>query len=165
MHRLRIVPVCVICGLVLAALSAGAVSDTLGHPVVGTWKLLSLYEEDESGQDVLTCGRRPEGQLILDDAGGFSLRIGGDLLATPSRPDPANAAPALVSARAAMLAYRGKYSLDHGRAIHFHVERGLAPADPGAQVLLMGDRMELTSSTEQSPTGSSYSHMVWQRLR
>jgi hypothetical protein len=150
--------------MLLAVVSAGAVSDTLGHPIVGTWKLLSLYEEDESGQDVLTCGRKPEGQLILDAAGGFSLRIGGARLPTPSHPDR-NAPATLVSARASVLAYRGKYSVDHGRFIHFHVERGLAPAEPAAQVVLVGDRMELTSSIEQSPTGSSYSHMVWQRLR
>jgi hypothetical protein len=150
--------------MLLAVVSAGAVSDTLGYPVVGTWKLLSLYEEDESGQDVLTCGRKPEGQLILDAGGGFSLRIGGGLLSTPSHPDP-NAPAALVSARTSVLAYRGKYSVDYGRVIHFHVERGLAPADPAAQIVLVGDRMELTSSIEQSPTGASYSHMIWQRLR
>jgi hypothetical protein len=161
----RIVPVGAITGLVLVMGSAGALSDMRAQSLVGTWNLLSIYEEDESGQDVLTSGRKPEGQLIVDTTGGFRLQVGGDLLSMPSAPDAANAAAVLVSAHAAVLAYRGRYSLDSGRTIHFHVERGLAPFDPAAQVLLIGDRMELTSSSEQSPTGSNYSHMVWQRVR
>jgi lipocalin-like protein len=166
MHRVGILRVSAVAALLVATGSAGAVSDTRGHSVVGTWKLLSLYEENESGQDVLTCGHKPEGQLILDAAGGFSLQIGSDLLSTTRpRPDPASAAATLVSSHVSMINYRGRYSFDRGRTIHFHVERGLAPADPAAQILIIGDRLELMSSSDQSPTGANFSHMVWQRVR
>jgi len=160
MHWLRFA----VAGLLLAAGSAGAVSNPLGHPVVGTWKLLSLYEEDESGQDVRTCGDKPEGQLILDAAGGFWLQMCRDLLST-TRPKPTSAPATLVSAHTSIITYRGQYSIDQGRTIHFHVERGLAPVEPAAAVILVGEQMELTSSSDQSPTGANYSHMVWQRLR
>jgi hypothetical protein len=166
MDRVRTLTVFAIAGMYVAVVSGGAVSNELAleHSVVGIWKLLSLYEEDESGQDVVSFGRNCGGRLILDAAGRFSLQIGGDVFATAFRRDPANATAALVSARAPMLAYLGRYSFDHGRTIHFHVEHGLAPPDPAADVTLIGDLMELTSG-EQSPTGSNYSHLVWQRLR
>jgi hypothetical protein len=157
MDRVRTLTVFAIAGMSVAAVSGGAVSNDLAleHSVVGIWKLLSLYEEDESGQDVVSFGRNCQGRLILDAAGQFSLQIGGDVFATAFRRDPTNAAAALVSARAPMLAYLGKYSVDHGRNIHFHVEHGLAPLEPAAVVTLIGDQMELTSS-EQPPTGSNY---------
>jgi hypothetical protein len=167
MNRGRILGVSAVAGLCVAAVSADAVSSELAfeRSVVGTWQLLSLYEEDESGHDVHTFGRNPDGQLMLDAAGHFSLKIGGDFLAAPFPRDSVDVGAALVSARTPLLAYSGKYSFSHEHTIHLHIERGLAPLDPSANVMLIGDRMELTSSSEQSPTGSNYSRLVWQRLR
>ncbi len=42
--------------------------------VVGAWDLVSLYDEDDSGLEVLTFGRHPRGRLMLDFEGNFHFR-------------------------------------------------------------------------------------------
>jgi Lipocalin-like domain len=131
---------------------------------IGRWKLLSLYEEDGAGQDVMTFGRKPDGSLVLGPSGRFSLRIDRRPDAIASVHDPSVIAIGIAPARARMLAYSGRYYLE-GHTIHFYIEHGLAPFAPASDVTIIGDRMDFISCTELSPTGSEYSHLIWERQR
>jgi hypothetical protein len=150
------------------------------HSVVGTWQLASIYEEDGTGEDSPMFGFNPAGLLVLDAAGHFSLQIVDDLQWNKEC-HRANAMGPRAKAGPAMLAYFGSYVIDpdggsssaDGAAslgtIQLHVDHGLhlnwEKPDRTADVTVSGDRMEFVSSIAPTPTGASYSRLVWQRLR
>lgn len=45
--------------------------------LVGTWRLDSIYEENAAGEEIDTFGGNPEGYLVLDKSGHFSLEVLG----------------------------------------------------------------------------------------
>jgi lipocalin-like protein len=152
----------------------------VGASVVGPWQLVSIYEEDDTGEESPMFGFNPEGRLVLDAAGHFSLQIVDDLQWNKEC-HRANAMGPRAKAGPAMLAYFGSYAIDpdggSGGAdnggvnlgtMHLHVDHGLhlswEKPDRSADVIVSGDRMEFVSSIA-SPTGASYSRLVWKRLR
>jgi hypothetical protein len=164
----RITGIFALC-LAFAVDSANSGQRSLKDLLIGTWELSSLYDEDERGQEALTFGLNPEGRLVLDGAGKFSLHIIDDSPLNAPGCSRSSAAVTRVMAGPTMLAYFGTYSIDSKSTIHLHVDRGLAPnwdnTDRVADVILIDNRMELISSIAASPTGSNYSHLVWHRLR
>lgn len=169
--------------IVLAPRSVQSREQSLEHSVVGTWKLSSLYEEDESGQDAATFGLNPEGRLVLDVAGNFSLQIIDELRLKMSECQRGSAMGPRASAGPAMLSYFGRYSIglkspanasDDKNAvnigtIHLHLDHDILPNWEGqdriADVAVTDDRMEFVSAIVSSPTGANYSRLIWQRLR
>ena len=169
--------------IVLAPHNIQSREQSLEHSIVGTWKLSSLYEEDESGQDASTFGLNPEGRLVLDVAGNFSLQIMDELRLKMSECQRGSAMGPRASAGPAMLSYFGRYSVEprspanasgdksavNAGAIHLHVNHDILPNWEGqdriADVTVTDDRMELVSAIVPSPTGANYSRLVWQRLR
>jgi hypothetical protein len=65
-------------------------------------------------------------------------------------------------------AYFGTYVLDQcDRKLTLHVSNYLLHScdetDRTAEFRIRGDTMELISAAEPSPTGASYSHIIWKR--
>jgi hypothetical protein len=147
---------------------AGTAHASATPPIVGTWRLESIYEEDFGGDDVAHFGPAPNGLFMADGAGNFAFQVmdGG----APSQPaigktrlgmaDPAGPPRAT--------AYFGTYALDaRGRKLTLHVSncllRSCDESDRTSEVRISGDTMEFISAAEPSPTGASYSHIVWKR--
>jgi hypothetical protein len=137
-------------------------------PIVGTWRLQSIYEEDSGGEDIAQFGPAPNGLFMADGAGNFSFEIMDD--GAPSRPaigKPRRGKTAPAGMPQAT-AYFGTYVLDqHDRKLTLHVSncllRSCDETDRTAEFRIRGDTMELISAAESSPTGASYSHIVWKR--
>jgi Lipocalin-like domain len=163
-HRWQICGLCILGALcpIVSVPHALRAESPLTDSVIGRWKLLSLYDEDGTGQDVTWFGHNPDGSLILDPGGHFSLQIDEGRHALGAVRDGSITVVGIVAARARTLAYSGRYYLE-GHTIHFQIEHGLAPFAPASDVRVVGDRMDFISSMELSPTGSDYSHLVWER--
>jgi Lipocalin-like domain len=137
--------------------------------VVGTWALVSLYDEDDRALAVLTFGDHPEGRLMLDRDGNFSFLLVNDLY----RPMPRCTSGDLVVTRASAgpgtLAYFGRYTINSRKVIHLQVEHGVAPTVEAtvrtADVTVADGQMTFLSSMTASLTGSNYSNLVWKRVR
>lgn len=164
-------------GCLLAAVMAGLVcSDAAGSAeaaasgqvasidalIVGTWRLESIYEEDSGGEDVARFGRAPKGFFMADGAGNFSFQImnGDERRYAAGGGLPAVKPPALI--------YSGTYALDRrNNKLTLHLSncvfRSCDNADRTADLRIRGDTMELISAAERSPTGASYSRIVWKR--
>jgi hypothetical protein len=134
--------------------------------IVGTWELLSLYDEND-GDEVDVFGPNPMGRLTLDKAGFFSFVL---LTSTPlisPRADRSTAPMTKDVVGPGTLAYYGTYTIDETRTIRFRIMHGLTDgwknAVREAQVDFVGDSMSLVSSFG-SLTGSDYSRLTWRRL-
>jgi hypothetical protein len=135
--------------------------------ITGTWELVSLYDEEASGEEIGVFGPSPKGRLTLDKAGFFSFVI---LTSTPLMSPRASRSTAPMTAEMVgpgTLAYYGTYTVDETQMIRFHIRNGLTQgwmnADREASFELSDDRMSLVSSFG-SLTGSDYSHLTWKRL-
>jgi hypothetical protein len=134
--------------------------------IVGTWELVSLYDEND-GEEVDVFGPAPKGRLTFDKAGFFSFLM---LTSTPLISPRANRSTAPMTHDAVgpgTLAYYGTYVVDETQTIRFHIAHGLTDgwknALREAAFDLAADGMSLVSSFG-SLTGSDYSHLTWRRL-
>jgi hypothetical protein len=154
--------------VLLAPAPVGSKEQSFNAAVVGTWKLSSLYDEDASAREVAIFGLHPAGHLMLDSAANFSFQLISDLHWTTFHCRHAETVVTRQSEGPGTVAYFGKYFIDPRHRIHLLVEHGLTPewdhADRVADLTIAGDRMEFVSSMVASPSGSNYSHLVWQRL-
>jgi lipocalin-like protein len=156
------------CTFLITERAVRSEEQNLVDAVVGTWALVSLYDEDDRAMAVLTFGDHPDGRLMLDRDGNFSFLLINDLY----RPMPGCASRDLVVTRASAgpgtLAYFGRYTIDSRKVIHLEVEHGLAPAVEGtvrtAEVTIANGQMTFISSISASLTGSNYSNLVWKRV-
>jgi Lipocalin-like domain len=148
-HRWQICGLCILGALcpIVSVPHALRAESPLTDSVIGRWKLLSLYDEDGTGQDVTWFGHNPDGSLILEPGGHFSLQIDEGRHALGAVRDGSITVVGIVAARARTLAYSGRYHLEGHTS----------------DVRVVGDRMDFISSMELSPTGSDYSHLVWDR--
>jgi hypothetical protein len=118
--------------------------------LAGSWVLTSLYDEDESGEEVDQWSYEPYGRLSFDRDGHFALHLkdglGFDLC----------------------VAYAGRYELTQDRSISFHpetwVHSGHDEADRIADLEWRNGQLHLTSSARPSLSGSFYSHSAWQYM-
>jgi lipocalin-like protein len=137
-----------------------------GRRIIGTWDLLSLYDEN-AGKEVDIFGANPSGRLTLDSARFFSFIL---LTDTPLISPACNRSAAPMTRDAlgpGTVAYYGNYSLREPNIVAFHIERGLTGRwkhfDREAEFHLTDDKLSLVSSF-RSLTGSDYSHLTWHRL-
>lgn len=152
-------------GLVLgSAFMPASAQPARNQQIAGTWTLVSIYEENESGEDIDQWGRNPRGHFVADGSGHFMLQIVG-----PNAIQVASAAsaPLCAGASVAGAGYAGSYSLDPNGRITFTIDEALAPKSDGnratASIRFENERMHFVSSAEGSPTGAFYSHLVWKR--
>jgi hypothetical protein len=171
MVRISLIGACILvtsCIFLITERSVRSEEQNLTDVVVGTWALVSLYDEDDRARAVLAFGDHPEGRLMLDRDGNFSFTLVNDLY----RPMPRCTSRDLVvtrdSAGPGTLAYFGRYTIDSKKVIHLQVEHGLAPTVEStvrtAEVTFSDGQMTFVSSMTASLTGSNYSNLVWKRV-
>ena len=136
--------------------------------LAGTWALVSIYDENERGEDVDPFGANPQGQLEFDSSGHFSFEIFGPAVKFASKDRKQGTALENGIAMQGSLAYFGTYSVDNAKLeLALHIKRCLFSnwngADRKASLTLNDGRLDLTSAVEPSLSGSFYSHSVWKR--
>jgi hypothetical protein len=142
---------------------------SLEERLVGTWTLVSIYDEDERAEDVEPFGSDPQGQLVLDSHGHFSFQIFGPAVKFASNDRKLGTALENGIAMQGSLAYFGTYSVDSSKVeLTLHVKVCLFPnwngTDRRASLTVNDSRLDLTSAAEPSFSGSYYSHSVWKRV-
>jgi len=135
--------------------------------IQGSWVLQSIYEEDETGQDLERWGERPAGHFIADATGHFSFQLVGRGAIRFASAASAPVCSALSDREA--LAYAGTYVLDAEQSkIMLQIEdatiAGWDKSHPEASITVRADTLDFISSVETSPTGAFYTHFVWKRL-
>lgn len=133
--------------------------------IVGAWKLIDLYEEDEASDDLAMFGTDPQGQFIATESGQFSfLLFSGEgrrfsPRTTASRVETGGIMEAIT--------YYGTYTLQEGtltlRIIHC-LFKSCDKSTRTASVSFVNDSLVFTSAVLDSLTGSFYSRLVWQRV-
>lgn len=119
----------------------------LREQIVGTWMLISFYEEDDSGEEIEKFGLRPPGHLVFDRQGHFAFQIEDDLGFNRC------------------VAYSGTYEIETKSRIRFRPDSPVSPNNERhSDLRLDSAQMELTSTIYPSLAGSSYSHTIWQRV-
>ena len=156
-------------GLGLATTHTFGQQSSLKEKLVGTWILVSIYDEDERGEDVDPFGTTPQSQLVFDSYGHFSFQIFGSAVKFASNDRKRGTALENGIAMQGSLAYFGTYSVDSAKLeLALHIKRCLFPnwndADRKASLTLSNARLDLTSAVEPSLSGSYYSHSVWKRV-
>ena len=135
--------------------------------LVGTWTLVSIYEENDSGEELDRWGDDRRGRFIASNAGHFMLQLVGQ---NPLRLEsPAQAHGCSRSAAYESIGYAGSYIIDEAQdVVTLKVENALTPEfDKSLRttaISIEGDRLHFHSSAQASPTGAFYLHIVWKRV-
>ena len=141
---------------------------SLAKQIAGTWRMVSMYQENAEGEEIDQFGGAPQGMFMADHQGNFSFQI----MSNRGRRLLANSPPAVVMARGdgllEAMTYFGIYVVDEGgRKLTLHIAyclfKGCDRTDRDADFRIQGDTLEMTSVAESSPTGAFYSHTVWKR--
>lgn len=140
----------------------------LREAVNGTWTLVSIYEEDDTGDDLDRWGNKPTGTFIADESGHFMLQLVGRNainIATLSK----SLAPRYIGDRC-ILGYAGRLLIDEAAGkVTFQIEAAVDKAwdtpRPSTSMSLKHDTLHFVSSAEVSPTGAFYLHAVWKRAQ
>jgi hypothetical protein len=136
--------------------------------IVGTWQLVSIYQEDDGGFEIDQFGGRPAGLFIADAEGNFSLQI----MSNHPRRVLIGFPPAVVMARndglIEAVTYFGSYVVDEPtQTLTLHVAhclfRGCDRTDRAAELKFHGNILQMISTVETSPTGAFYTHSMWRR--
>ena len=116
--------------------------------VVGRWKLISFYEEDEFGEEDETFGLSPVGRLSFDPSGRFEFEIKDDYGFNRC------------------VRWTGTFAIAPDSAITFRLEApelrsgGVRRAELHVDATSLG----LTSVSGPSLAGALYSHTLWERV-
>ena len=143
-------------------------STVASNPLIGTWKLISWENRDESGQVGYPLGRDALGYIMYNPDGYMFVAImtperpkfaAGDLLSgTPE--ERAQAADTYVS-------YCGRYEY-RGETVVHQVELSLFPNWMGVEqerlVEVRGDRMMLSTRPMLFGGMQRSAHLIWERV-
>ncbi len=142
------------------------VAPDVREALVGTWTLVSIYEENDSGAELDRWGDDRHGRFIADRPGHFMLQLVGR---NPIRLEsPAQARACSRSAAYESIGYAGAYTIDEAHDVMtLKAEDALAPdfdrSLRTASISIEGHLLHFRSSAEASPTGAFYAHLVWKR--
>jgi hypothetical protein len=91
--------------------SSSAQHATSREELLGTWRLLSFYDESiDTGKKTNVFGENPRGLLILTNDGRIALTLISNARALPKGPAPTDQEAAVLFKT--MLAYVGRYTID-----------------------------------------------------
>ena len=134
--------------------------------LAGTWKLVSIYEENASGEEVDRWGDDRRGRFVADQSGHFMLQLVGR---NPIRLEsPAQSRACARRGAYESISYAGRYSVDEATDLMtLKIADATAPefdhSARTAAISLEGGALHFRSSAEASPTGAFYAHLVWKR--
>jgi len=137
-------------------------------PLIGTWELVGMYRNLESGD------REPPSDGWEDAKGYITYAPGGRMFALLSKRDkPPIDYPDIddskrIDAHKSMVAYTGRYDFHGDHALH-HVDICWIPdwegGDQRREVMLDGDNLTLTTPHGRRPDGSMGSFSLeWHRV-
>ena len=136
--------------------------------LVGTWTLVSVTLEKD-GKKTDMYGANPQGQLMYDADGRFSLMlVRSDVPKFASTNREAGTPEENKAAVQGSIAYFGTYSVSEtDKVVTYHLEGSTFPnwrgADQKRLFKLSGD--ELTLSNPTPSTGSGTAFAVWRRAK
>lgn len=137
--------------------------------LVGTWSVVLVDNILPDGTRVPLYGPHPDGLLMFDDAGHYSLQLLRAERVPFAANDKSKGTPAeLKAAVEGSNAHFGRYSVDpDGHTITFRIEHASFPNWDGTvqvrRFTLVGDRLTYvvpSPTTDRSATGE----VAWQRL-
>lgn len=139
--------------------------------VLGKWILVSVYEENSSGEDLDRWGSAPEGQFTANADGSFSFLMVGRNVIRLAGTNAEQACARLRACRDTMdrrvVGYTGTFSIsENGKlslAVADALERGWTGTKISADVNWQGNHMHFVTASDPSPTGSFYAHLVWRK--
>lgn len=123
--------------------------------LVGTWKVVEIWDRDATGKVTYPYGERPAGYIVYDATGHMHVQV----MRTPPTPpfasgDDAKGTDAEVrAAYQGYVAYFGTYSVDadSGTVVH-HVEGSLMPSytatDQPRPFVVRGDELRIEGDSE-----------------
>jgi hypothetical protein len=143
---------------------------TADSAVAGTWALVSVDNIQADGSRVQLYGPEPQGLLMFDAGGRYSLQIfrrGRPRFASgdKSQGTPAEYAAAVQGGNA----HFGRYTVDGARrTLIFHVEHASFPnwegADQARPFAVNGDELTYTVPAPTTGRGAT-GEVVWRRIR
>ena len=133
--------------------------------IIGTWKLVSIYEEDDRGYELNEFEDGAIGDLIVGRGNNFSLQI---FSPAARRYTPKGASCVSAAGLIDAITYFGTYSIDaRNQKLTLHIDKCLFRKcdrmNSTISLNILDDTMDWISAGEPSPTGAAYSHIVWQR--
>ena len=141
---------------------------SIKEQIAGTWQLVSIYEEDDGGEDIDQFGPAPKGRFMVDRRGNFSFQI----MSQDGRAYSANTRAAVIKTRAGGIVeattYFGTYLVDEAThkltlQVAYCLFRSCDKTERTAELKISGNTLKLTSAFETSPTGAPTSLTVWKR--
>lgn len=149
-----------------AATGSSGRSSSADREIVGTWKLVSIYEEDDQGYELNEFEDGAMGQFIAGQGNNFSLQI-----LSPSARRYTPKGPSCVPSAGLIdaITYFGTYTPDRqNQKLTLHIKNCLFRRCDGidftVSIKISGDTMDWISAGTASPTGAAYNHIVWRRV-
>ncbi len=150
---------------VVCASGAVSAADTLRSQLVGSWKIVSVYDQFADGSRRNTWGSGAQGQFIFTPGGQMSFIIVGS-----DRPAKAGGVPSEPVGPA--FAGAGTYSVDEGaRTFSTTIEQSTFPQWQGQTLLrrvekLDGDELKFTASSVTDANGAQFvPHLELTRMK
>ncbi len=135
--------------------------------LVGTWMLVSIYDEHQDGSKFNPFGANPTGILMFDGNGHFAAQLIGSGLPKFASNNRLEGTPeenkAIVQGS---ICYFGTYSVSEAdQTLNYHIESSSFPnfsgADQKRSLTLAGDELKYTGPTSTGGTA----HVVWKRAK
>jgi Lipocalin-like domain len=144
---------------------------SLKDRLVGSWSLVSNYQQYPDGTKTNIFGENQKGNVMFDRRGRFSFHI-----YNPDRPKFASnnrmegTAEENKRAVQSTIAYYGTYSVNEKDSmLTYHIEYCTFPnwdgTDRKASVTFKGDEFRQVSAPIPSSKGTFVPHVVWKRIR
>ncbi|PWC83069.1 hypothetical protein TSH100_22040 [Azospirillum sp. TSH100] len=154
-----------IVGLVTCASCIAWAGETIRAGLVGTWKLVVVYDQFTDGTKRETWGPAPQGLLVFTPEGMFSaIIVAGDRAARPNTVPTDPVGPAI--------AYFGSFSVDEAAGTFAtKVSQSTFPPWQGVTQMrkveeLGADRLKVVASPITDPSGRQYvPHLEFERVR
>ncbi|PTL85725.1 lipocalin-like domain-containing protein [Vitiosangium sp. GDMCC 1.1324] len=157
-------------GLALPAGGAMAEPQTLQEELVGTWTLVLVDNVLPDGSRVELYGPHPQGLLMFDAQGRYSLQILRAGRARFTSNDKSKGTPEENKAAVqGSNSHFGRYSVNEAeRTVTFHIEHAFFPNWEGTEqkrtFTLTGDELKYTVPTPTTG-GTATGEVVWKRAR
>ena len=134
----------------------------LKQQIVGTWTLVSVYDQLYDGKKLDTWGPNVKGSAAYDRSGRFTFMI------VAAGRKKSEAGPLAPVGKA--IGYFGTYSVNEDdRTITWRIERSTYPNWEGLQrkgkITIKGDQLSQVSAPASLPEGTVVPHLEWQRSK
>lgn len=159
-----------ICILLLTAYWGAMAQPKKFSKLVGTWTLVAVDNILADGKRVQLYGPEPQGRLMFDAEGRYSLQIFRAVRPKFAANDKSKGSPEEYQAAVqGSNAHFGRYSVEGTDSITFHIEHASYPNWEGTEqkrsFKIVGDRLTYIVSTPTTGGTAATGEVVWQRVK